>query len=248
MRFFLTSILLAAVFLVPPLAARLEFDFPGLGLLKIPATGLDYMAVFFHELGHTLTYWAFGYPAIPSFDFEYGGGMTYDFERPEGAVFAVWALMAGLAAWLATQKAWGLLAALGVVAVVHAALAFNDGHRVLAGYMGHGAEILIACFCILRAVLNQTHYGATERYLNMIFGLFVIGRNALLAFDLWLSDVGRIVYGMQKGGHMQGDMDRIAEMLGVQVQSVGIFSLLLMAVLFAALAVLVMWEKKGEGG
>src|SRR5258705_7805858 len=29
-----------------------------------------------HELGHAVVAWMFGYPAVPAFDFSYGGGVT----------------------------------------------------------------------------------------------------------------------------------------------------------------------------
>jgi len=77
MRLFIISSILAAFFLLPFLSEWLGFDLPLRGLLFIPFTGVDYMRIFFHELGHCVTFWVFGYPAVPAFDFQYGGGMTY---------------------------------------------------------------------------------------------------------------------------------------------------------------------------
>src|SRR5690242_18266835 len=78
MRLYFISVILAAIFLLPSLAELMNFSLNGFeGLLNIPHTGLGYMLVFFHELGHCITFWLFGYPSVPMFDFEYGGGMTY---------------------------------------------------------------------------------------------------------------------------------------------------------------------------
>jgi hypothetical protein len=38
--------------------------------------GLTYMSIFFHEIGHTVTAWFYGYPTVPMFDFEHGGGLA----------------------------------------------------------------------------------------------------------------------------------------------------------------------------
>ena len=63
------------------------------GSLKIVLTGLviaviiyalpftrfvfSALVTLFHELGHAVVGWLFGYPSIPAFDFTYGGGMTH---------------------------------------------------------------------------------------------------------------------------------------------------------------------------
>ena len=56
------------------------------------ATGLSYIGVFFHEIGHALFNWLYGYMAVPTFDFASGGGMTYqdlrDHDVNEGDVWA----------------------------------------------------------------------------------------------------------------------------------------------------------------
>ena len=34
------------------------------------------LSVVIHEIGHSIFYMFYGYKAIPSFDFQYGGGLT----------------------------------------------------------------------------------------------------------------------------------------------------------------------------
>ena len=40
-----------------------------------------YMGTLAHEFGHTVAAWLFGYPAIPAFNFQHGGGLTSIEER-----------------------------------------------------------------------------------------------------------------------------------------------------------------------
>lgn len=48
--------------------------------LLVPFLGFifGYLGILVHELGHAVAAWMFGYPAVPAFDFQYGG---MDFSR-----------------------------------------------------------------------------------------------------------------------------------------------------------------------
>lgn len=225
MRLLLVSIALAGFFLLPALSVALDFELPYKQIIGIPATGLDYMAIFFHEIGHTLAFWLFGFPAIPSFDFEYGGGMTYNLKRMPMILYAVYGATALGFFWAMVKRHYGLAAVISIAGGLHLALAFNPGHRILITYMGHFTELLVASFCILRAARGETVGGIVEQYLNMVFGLFVMGRTLILSWGIVGSDIARMAYSMQKGGHTMADLDRLAVILDVQVQSVGMFSL-----------------------
>src|SRR5688500_2816830 len=52
----------------------------------VPLTRMMFSALvtLFHELGHAVVGWLFGYPSIPAFDFVYGGGITHmgNFQKP----------------------------------------------------------------------------------------------------------------------------------------------------------------------
>lgn len=246
MRLLLISLVLAGIFLLPALAEIGDFTVPFMGFIGIPATGLDYMAIFFHEIGHTITRWSFGYPAIPTFDFQHGGGMTYDFKRLMWLLIGVYAVIAGGFFWALLRRHYGLAALIAVAGGLHLALAFNRGHDVLAAYMGHGAELLVAAFCILRAARGETVGGAVEQYLNMVFGLFVVGRNLILCQGLYGSARMRAGYAQQKGGHIAGDLDRIADIMDVKLQSVAMFSLGLALFIAAATLFLALWLPRHE--
>ena len=229
MRFYIVSLILAVIFLLPYLVEPLGFSLHGFEpVLYIPYTGLDYMRIFFHELGHCVTFWLFGYPSVPTFDFEYGGGVTYPVMGRiwlvQGGVFVAMAVglyyLCRRDGFLFNNERYPLLVIALLLIALHLSLAFNERHNALIAFMGYGAEIILAVFCMARAILKLTLYGVVERYLNMIFGLFVMGSNIALLGGLIYSDVIRDAYSHQKGEELAGDFDQIASMLAVTVQTV----------------------------
>jgi hypothetical protein len=95
-------------------------------------------------------------------------------------------------------------------------------------------------------MLKLTLYGPFERYLNMTFGLFVIGNNIALLSGLLYSDIVRSAYGQQKGGELMGDFDQIAMGLDMTVQSVAKLSLGYMIFMIVSGIIVVMWWRKNE--
>lgn len=246
---FVVSAFVAALCLLPSLADLMNWDLPEAihTLTFIPATGLDYMAVFFHELGHAAGGWVFGYLSLPSFDFQHGGGMTYYLNRSMLFVCAVSALM--LMGAITLYKNLHIVPAfvLGGLIPVHAALALTGAHDIVLSFMGHAAEMVIAVFCLMRAVLGHTAGGAAERWLNMIFGFYLVGRNLILSGGILFSDVARIAYSMQKGEHNFGDFSRMAEALDVSITVISSFSIVFLVVLMA-LGGWIVWRQKAPVG
>ena len=225
MRRFLISLLLAFVFLLPVLGEELDWRIPLQGFISTPSTWLGYMLVFFHELGHTATRWFFGQPAVPSFDFAFGGGMTHFYDRSWLLLGIIWLGMASGAVWLWREMHYRALIALAVVAALHVLCVFTNGYDMASVFMGHGGEVLVAGFCLLRGFWNTTEksHGEAERWLNMVFGLFVLGRDLIMTAGLMLSDISRSAYSMQKGGHLLGDLEKLAVATQTNVQTSAAF-------------------------
>lgn len=239
-KFYGISLLLALLFLSPCAADLFNVSIPLARLWSIPGTGLDYMSVFFHELGHTAASWLFGYPAIPTFDFEYGGGMTYGLAGRYWALQGLFFFLGGAGLfWLYRHEAFAELRIAGAVFAVYVLLALTPAHTAVPVFMGYGVEIGIAVFCLLRALLGTAAPGAIEKYLNMIFGLYVFGRNMLLLGGLYFSDIAREAYGLQKGGEISGDFQQLAELWDMTIQNVallaGLYLLAGLAIVFRAL-------------
>jgi hypothetical protein len=170
--------------------------------------GMVYMAVFFHEIGHTLTMWFFGYPALPMFDLQHGGGMSAMMGEQNMLVLAgVWAaILYGI--W---QFRWhkGIVAGLVLLLAINLACAFNDWHEILINFMGHGFEALIAGFLLFRALFNLAPRGGFERFLNAYFGFGLIFKAFIDFSGLLHNQTHRLSYYTQKGAHGFGDFDKI---------------------------------------
>lgn len=228
MRLFLIAFSIAFILLLPSIAEQYDFHLPLVFLISIPAIGLSYTAILFHEIGHTVASWIYGYPAFPSFDFQHGGGMTYSGGRHIAIVWLLYAAAMGAGAWLYRAQTWFALAILSVVVTMHLATAFNASHDIVIAFMGHGTEILVSCFFILRGLHGDRH-GIAERGISLVFGLFTLGRNILFCFSLF-DDIGRMAYDMQKGGHILGDLAKIAQDSGMRIEAVSICTLLFMGI------------------
>lgn len=236
MRMFLISLAIACVLCLPKIGMVLGFDVPGGGWLALPAVGLGFLLVFFHEIGHTVSYWIFGYPAIPSFDFEDGGGYTHALSRSWIVLAAVWAGAAGLAWRLWQAESFALLGWLAGGLALHGLLVATGGDMVVTGFAGHAGEVLVAAFCLLRAFMGTTEKsrGAAERWLNMVFGCFVLVYDTFFCTALMFNRLYRADYAAQKGGHLEGDLDRIALTLGVPIGAVAFFLLVFTLCVFVA--------------
>ena len=235
MKLYLISLVIAITCLLPEVAAMRDWE-PNVlfSVINIPATGLGYMAVFFHEIGHAVAWWIFGSPALPSFDFQYGGGMTYPIGHYTSLLVAVYVGFAAAIGWAGYNRLWALAAGLVVALGCHIALNITAGHEVFAGAMGHGGEVLIAAFCIIRAGTGETEGGFGERYLSMVFGLFTMLKNLLLPFALVTDEIYHAVYTQQKGGHMMGDYDAVADQLDISLKTLCLWSIGTTLLVFAA--------------
>lgn len=239
MRIYIFCLIAAILFLLPTLSYQLDWDVARssfMWVLNIPATGLGYMGVFFHEIGHTLARWLFGVPAIPTFDLTHGGGMTYDFPRSmllQGLIYVAFAA-GGL--WLYRHHYYLHVVILALFTAIHAALGMTAGHDIFMLYMGHGAEILIGCFCLLRATLSPEFRVGVERVIHLVFGFFILGKNIMENILLMTDDVHRMVYEGQKGGHGFGDFSRIADHFSIRLETVAGLSLLFIALCAVATA------------
>jgi hypothetical protein len=230
MRLFLVSLAIAVLCLYPEIAELLDWERKSwLRFIGIPYTGLYYMKVFFHELGHTVTFWLFGQPAVPAFNFADGGGVAVPLMgRSMVLQGAVYVLFIAGAWWLFMHEAYGLIAALAAFAALHAFMAFGGRHELAVNYMGAGGAIIMGCYCMFRAAANwtySTHSPLLERYMNMIFGVFAVAQNITMCLGLILNDFARQVYQQGIGGHLANDFTVIADRLDTRVQNVAWFSL-----------------------
>lgn len=221
MRLILTSLVLCALCLLPALAPFLDRSLPLTAVLRFPATCLDYIAVLAHELGHVALRWSYGYPALPALDFRHGGGVVYPFDRNIWILFAFYGVATAAFCWGMARRVWWFAAAVSVLTGLHLVFAFNYRHEALCNFMGLGAEVLIAVSCIIRSAQAEKMGGWPEQYFNMIFGMYVMGRNIILTLNAYRAGSSDA----QNGGHFLRDAEQIAAVAGVSMPQVALFSL-----------------------
>ncbi len=200
----------------------------GLGLLLAAVlTAIPFFRILFfplitiaHELGHAVTAWAFGYPAVPAFDFTYGGGVTaIEEDQRRGIVAVVYGLFAW-AGWRVRRHVPTLLALGGLVAL-YSSLAFTDGSEVLILAMGHGTELVIAGVFLYRAMSGDALLQVDERPAYAMAGFLILFHDVAFAWGLHTSEFARELYDEGKGG-MLNDFTQVAIYLrGVTVAEIG---------------------------
>lgn len=194
----------------------------------------SYLAILVHELGHAVAGWVFGYPAIPAFDFLFGGGITFHTGRNGAMLFCVYALFAA-AAWWARRRPT-LLLLIGIGAVLHVILGFTRGHEAIQIAAGHLAELAFAGLFLYRALDGRALRTPAERPAYAFAGSFLALNAIVFAWRLATSAAARVEYGAAKGGGHWMDFSRLAnEFLGCEVDAVARLYLVL-AVVTPALA------------
>lgn len=221
MRLILTSLLLCALCLLPALSPYLDRSISLVTLLRFPATCLDYIAVLLHELGHVALRFSFGYPALPALDFRHGGGVVYPFDRSIWILFGFYAIATAAFCWGMARRVWWFAALVSILTGLHLILAFNYRHEALCNFMGLGAEVLLAIACIIRSARAEKMSGWLEQYFNMIFGMYVMGRNIILTLSAYHAGAAEA----DTGGHFLRDAEQIAAVAGVSAPQVALFAL-----------------------
>jgi len=192
--------------------------------LPFPRFVFGYMGTLLHEFGHTVAAWVFGYPAIPAFNFQHGGGVTSIDER-QWPLMLLW--FAGVS-WLLWRyrlhrPAWPLLA---IPAALYIALAVTRVHEIVITFMGHGMELAIAGVFLYRALSGSAVKLAIERPLYAFLGLFLIFGEMRFAWGLTTSLEKQIEYGIELSG-IPNDWLRIADRLSMDLPSAtGLYLLL----------------------
>jgi hypothetical protein len=187
-----------------------------------------------HELGHAAVAWSFGIPAVPAFDFVYGGGVTLDQGRSTGLTILIYLGFLGLAYRLRSSR--GYLIALAVWTCAYTLAAFTPLHEVLQIAMGHGSELLFAGVFLYRALTGSACRAAGERPLYAFCGWFILINDAAFALSLLTSASSVADYEEAKGGGHWMDFSRLADdYLHVDLRAI-VFLFLLAVVLvpFAA--------------
>lgn len=204
------------------MAAALTF-FPFLTFILRPLSTLV------HEIGHTVVFWAFGYSAVPAFDFSEGGGMTMtDYDRSALIVGAWVTGLLALAWWQRESKA--ILGSLAAVAVVYFLMFDGWGERFAISLGGHGAEIVFGALFLYRGLTGWGCKIEAERPLYAFLAFMLLFASLGLGFTLLGNSIDKAWYLQGKRG-IDNDLVMGALYLGLKIE--GMARLLIAATFLA---------------
>lgn len=208
-------------------------------LLPFARFVLSYLGVLVHELGHSVVAWLFGYPALPAFDFVYGGGVSISFDRSRGLLWLILGLWAALFTFYRQYPR--MLTGLGAFFALWVLLAATPLHEMLGLAMGHGGELVFAGIFLYRAATGSgCRLPEVERPLYGMVGWFLTLEQAAFAWGLVTDPDQRQLYADAKGGGHWMDFSRLArDYWGTSLESVaGAFLVACLLTPLAAWAVL----------
>lgn len=171
---------------------------------------LSPLVILFHEFGHAAAAWLLGCPAIPAFDFVYGGGITQhqDFQLPLGLFIAagwVWLL------WTFRRNP-RILAAIGLSAGVWLVAVSSEWRRELViASMGHLGEVILAGTLLFMALAGVGwRIREIERPLGAFAAFFVQIQTLRFAWRLRHDADYLAAYREGKGGALMSDLEVVA--------------------------------------
>lgn len=139
------------------------------GFLKV----LFYGAVILvHEVGHAVTHWAFGRPAIPTVNLLFGGGITLTFGQ-------VWLLNAliylGIGCLIYRLRRKPRLQGIAVLlTVIYTFCLLTPTNLMLAVAMGHGLELIAIAVCLYLSASGKLCRIPGDRAIYAMLGCFIL--------------------------------------------------------------------------
>lgn len=195
-----------------------ELKILGIGLVlaifvyAVPFTRMMFSALvtLFHEFGHAVMGWIFGYPSIPAFDFVYGGGMTSHgtFRMPLALAIAGGL---GYLAWLFRQNR-KTVAVIGGIFLLWLFFVSAEWRREIAfAAAGHIAEFILAGILFYQALAGVGwRIPEIERPLGAFIAFFVQIHSMSFAWRLMHDPDFLEWYRQGKGGALMNDLEVIA--------------------------------------
>jgi len=171
---------------------------------------LSPLVTLLHEFGHAVAAWVLGCPAIPSFDFVYGGGVTHHkyFQLPLGiAIGGGWAWLG----WTFRRNPRTLSLVVVCAAAWLVAISSEWRREVVISSMGHGGELILAGVLLYMALAGVGwRMPEIERPLGVFAAFFVQIQTMQFAWKLRNDASFLDSYREGKGGAMMNDLEVIA--------------------------------------
>lgn len=205
----------------------------------IIARGSFVMDTLFHELGHSIFGWLFGFPNIPMiftiFQSDKMGGMALMLGHLLILQFAA-VIALGYACYYIRGSF--LYIPLVTFTVIIAIISASGYGQLFIDYMGHGSATLVGGFFLYRAWANIAPRGKLERWLNAYFGAYLTLGNTHFAYKLITDSYFFSEYTNEVEFIGHRDFVKVAEQLAISVNSVAIFTIILGLATIAISAIL----------
>ena len=178
----------------------------------IPLTRFVFSALvsLLHEFGHAIVAWLLGHPAIPAFDFVYGGGFTSWGEFHISIAIAIAAGFAYLAYLF--RRNMKTLVVIGAIFTVWLIAVSSSWRRETAmSAAGHAAEVIFAAIFFYMALSGVGwRIPEVERPLGAFVAFFVQIQTMRFAWQLFHDPGALATYREGKGGALMNDLEVLA--------------------------------------
>ncbi len=184
----------------------------GLSIILILVNPLTVMfhgfGLLVHELGHTITHWLFGRPAIPTINFMFGGGLTLVFDHSPFVISLVYLAIAFL---FYLCRFYPRLQGILVLFVgVYTWCLLTPTNVMLSTWMGHGMEAISIVVCLYLSGSGYFCRMIGDRTIYAMLGFFTLFSNIQFAWKLIYDVEFRDWYEDGKGGMLDNDLTILA--------------------------------------
>ncbi len=179
-------------------------------LIPITRWGLSALKTLFHEIGHAVVAWSLGQPAIPAFDFAYGGGFTNITEfQPVLALFILGGL--GWIGWRLRSNRRSLILTLIMTAGWLFIVTSEWRRETVIASAGVLFELILAAVFFYMALSGRGwRIPEIERPLGAFAAFFVLMSTMIFAWRLG-HDVDFMSWYLEgKGGALMNDLEIVA--------------------------------------
>lgn len=156
-----------------------------------------------HEIGHAVTHWLFGRPAIPTVNLAYGGGVTLVFDQSIFVICLVYLAIAFLA--YCCRHSRFILVLLGVFTSIYSICLSTSTNLMLSTFMGHGMELIAIVVCLYLSISGYFCRSSGDRSIYSMLGFFTLFADVQFAWNLTHDLDYRAMYEGGIGGVIDND-------------------------------------------
>lgn len=172
-----------------------------------------------HEIGHAVTHWLFGRPAIPSVNILFGGGITLVFGQ---SLWLIVLIYLGIAFLIYLCRAYPRLQGILVLlTLVYTVCLLTRTNTMLSTFMGHGMELVAIAVCLYCSTSGYFCRIPGDRAIYAMLGCFTLFSDVQFSWQLSHDADFRAWYEGGIGGMIDNDFVILAnEYFGVDLSAI----------------------------